>query len=392
MQDTAARREANRRKLTELTVTQIKPPDHGNVVLWDQLLPAFGLRLSHTGKRVWIVALRRPGKKSVSKIRIGASPSMTLAEARAKGRQLMGTGAPAAPITFAALVDEFLEHGRTKKGRELRQNTLGQYRRAFERGAAPLSKRPLTEITRRDVAGLLAAVAKKSGGPTAALLRSMLARLFGYAIGSGHIEHNPASFTPGYEVPKRSRVLSDAELRALWQATQDATADEPNDYSMVLRLSLWTGTRRGEAGGLRWSELPDGGVWKLSPERTKNGRELVLPLAEQTRDALAAWPRLADRDHLFGATSANGFSNWSRSKAKLDQRLRFNRDFDVHDLRRTTETRLAALGVQKHVANLVLNHGVPAVTTAYDHHDYMAEKREALQKWADKLDDIVCAA
>ena len=131
----------------------------------------------------------------------------------------------------------------------------------------------------------------------------MLARLFGYAIAVGHIEHNPASFTPGYAVPKRSRVLSDHELRALWQATQDATADDPDDYSMVLRLCLWTGVRRGEAGGLRWSELTDG-IWTLPPERTKNGRELVLPLAEQTRDALAGWPRLSGRDRLFGATSA----------------------------------------------------------------------------------------
>ena len=61
MQDTGARREPNRRKLTEFTVTQIKPPERGNVIMWDQLLPRFGVRLSHTGKRVWVVALRDRG-------------------------------------------------------------------------------------------------------------------------------------------------------------------------------------------------------------------------------------------------------------------------------------------------------------------------------------------
>jgi integrase len=387
MHDTGVRREPNRRKLTELTVTQIKPPVHGNVIVWDQLLPGFGVRLSHTGKRVWVVQLRRPGATAPGRIRIGALPRMNLAEARTKARQMMGDGAPAAPVAFKGLVDEFLAHARSKKGRSLRQNTLDQYRRAFERYAVSLNKRPVAEIARREIAALLAGVAKNTGAPTAAMVRSLLARLFGYAIAVGHIEHNPASFTPGYEVPKRSRVLSDAELRALWQATQDATADEPDDYSMVLRLCIWTGVRRGEAGGLRWSELTDG-IWTLPAARTKNGRELILPLAEQTRDALAEWPRLADRDCLFGATSAHGFSNWSRSKAKLDQRLRFNRDFDVHDCRRTVETQMAKLGIQKHVVNLILNHAVGPVTAAYDHYDYISEKRDAMQLWANRLAEI----
>ena len=77
---------------------------------------------------------------------------MSLAEARTKARQMMGEGAPDAPVAFKALVDDFLEHARTKKGRQLRQNTLDQYRRAFKLYAAPLNKRPVAEITRREVA------------------------------------------------------------------------------------------------------------------------------------------------------------------------------------------------------------------------------------------------
>ena len=50
-----------RKKLTEIAITR-KPPARGRVEVWDSVLPAFGIRISSTGRRTWMVAMRRPGK------------------------------------------------------------------------------------------------------------------------------------------------------------------------------------------------------------------------------------------------------------------------------------------------------------------------------------------
>ena len=53
---------------------------------------------------------------------------------------------------------------------------------------------------------------------------------------------------------------------------------------------------------------------------------------------------------------------------------------------------MASIGIQKEIVNRILNHGVSAMDTTYDHHDYFGEKRAALQLWADKLEQIVRAS
>ncbi len=77
-------------KLTERTVTRLKPPT-GRVFVdvWDQTLPAFGIQLRATGRRAWIIAVRRPGKSTTSRIKIGDPATMSLADARERARELM---------------------------------------------------------------------------------------------------------------------------------------------------------------------------------------------------------------------------------------------------------------------------------------------------------------
>ena len=60
-----------------------------------------------------------------------------------------------------------------------------------------------------------------------------------------------------------------------------------------------------------------------------------------------------------------------------------------HDLRRTARTNLASLGVSPFIAELILGHQQKGVHEVYDVHRYQAEKREALERWANRLRDIV---
>jgi integrase len=61
-----------------------------------------------------------------------------------------------------------------------------------------------------------------------------------------------------------------------------------------------------------------------------------------------------------------------------------------HDLRRTVETRLAALRVPKEIRDRVLNHITPGVGSKhYNLHDYADEKRDALNRWAKFVNALV---
>jgi integrase len=362
-----------RKRLTDLAVARLK--DQGEV--WDTLLPAFGIRIGARTK-TWIVATRRPGARHPVRLRIGAYPELGVAEARAKAREMLAGGAPAAPVLFKDQIEPFLQHGRSRKGRPLRSASLRVYRVILNGTAQPLHGKAIADIRRRDIADLLATVERSSGAPMASLTRATLGRLWSWMLATDRADASPVAGAPSYEVPKRSRVLSDAELRALWAATE-----EPVHYHLIVRLLLLTGCRRGEVGGMRWNEL-DGSIWTIPSSRAKNHRQLVLPLPQQAVRELERAPRLAGRDCLFGQGS-RGFAGWSTAKARLDKDLRFNASWSSHDLRRTVETRLAGLGIVKEVRSRILNHDVGAIEDAYQHHDFMVEKRQALQMWADEL-------
>jgi integrase len=372
-----AKREANRRRLTDLAVARLKDPG----IVWDTLLPAFGIRIGSKG-RTWIVATRRPGKRHPARLRVGAYPDLGVAEARTRAREMMVTGAPAEPIKFKALAEDFLEHGRSRKGRSWRPATLSAYRAALLVAAGPLHHRHVGDIRRRDIADLLRVVARDRGATMAALTRAALGRMWSWLLEVDRVDYSPVTGSPVYEVGKRSRVLSDAELRAIWAATE-----APTDYHLIVRLLLWTGARRGEVGGMRWSELSDG-TWSVPAARTKSHRELVLPLPRQAQGVLDSRPRFVGRELLFGH-GPRGFAGWSTAKAALDKQLRFNKPWGPHDCRRTVETRLAELGIVKEIRSRLLNHDVGEIESVYQHHTFLQEKRQALQMWADELARIV---
>jgi integrase len=93
---------------------------------------------------------------------------------------------------------------------------------------------------------------------------------------------------------------------------------------------------------------------------------------------------------LFG-TRADGFTNWQRGKAALDERSGV-RDWVVHDLRRTVATKLADIGIMPHIIEQALNHqsghkgGVAGI---YNRSTYEREVRNALAIWHDHLRSIV---
>lgn len=135
---------------------------------------------------------------------------------------------------------------------------------------------------------------------------------------------------------------------------------------------------------MRWLEVA-GNVWTIPREKVKKDRPHAVPLTTTALEILAGLsclPRVLD-DNGFVFTTTGGksaSSNFAKVKRRLDE-LSGVTGWTIHDIRRTVRSKLAELGVPREVARKVLNHEDGKVDRIYNRHEYLAEKREALETW-----------
>jgi integrase len=154
----------------------------------------------------------------------------------------------------------------------------------------------------------------------------------------------------------------------------------------------FTGLRRDEVGGLRWSEVNlDAGVLNIPNSRTKNKRALTLTLPEPVLAILRAIPR-RDAPCVFGDPQA-GFRSWSHHKKLLDARLAAAgtplATWRLHDWRRTFRSGLGRLAVPPHIAELAIGHVRKGLEATYDRYHYGNEIADAHRRWAAHLTAVL---
>lgn len=313
---------------------------------------------------------------------------------------------------------EFIDrHARAKN----KASTVHENEGFIERELKPRWRgRKIQSISRHDIVDLVDAIAHGKQAPdgsvaepgrpqSAVRVRALLSKAFSWFAAKSIVADNPFR---DVEVPApptaRDRVLSDDEIRWLWQAT--ASIGWP--FGDLARLLLLTAQRRDEVAAGSWSEFTlevEEPLWSIPSERTKNGRRQNLPLAPQVARIIHALPRPKGKDGEAGLfiLSTNGetpISGYSRAKKKIDETmLAIARKeladtslalepWTLHDLRRTAASGMARLGIAVHVVEAVLNHKsgkISGVAAIYNRHDYAREKREALMAWANLVDSIV---
>jgi integrase len=314
-----------------------------------------------------------------ARVKLGQDPAGDKAEGRRRAAE-----------TFEVVSRKFLAF---QKG-ELRPGSYRQVERHILHHASKLNEDQLAAIDRRRVASLITDIKDESGTVTANRVGSTLSYLFTWAMGQGLAEANPVIGVAKFSEQPRERVLSDAELRLIWNAAGD------DHFGAIVRLLTLTGQRADEIASLRWSEIADD-VITLPPERTKNKRLHRVPLSGPAGTILAAQPRRAGddgklRDLVFGV-GQRGFSGWSRCKERLDERIAAENGkplpgWVIHDLRRSVVTGMGNLGVQPHIIEAVLNHitgSRSAISRVYNRNSYEPEKRRALDLWADHVMALV---
>ena len=196
---------------------------------------------------------------------------------------------------------------------------------------------------------------------------------------------NPVTFTVRQEEKRRERVLNDAELRAIWKATEG-----DGDYARIVRLCLLTGCRREEMGGLRWDEV-DIDRLVIARDRMKGDSTHEVPLLAMIAATLPERPE-GSEGCVFGRRGM-GFSGWSKSKQALEAKITGTgvkmSTWGLHDLRRTFSTRLHDAGIEPIVVEALLAHKQQGVAAIYNRASFREAKSAALNRWHAILAGII---
>jgi integrase len=409
--------------LTPVRIRNLKPPAAGLLDIADGAAPGLCLRISAHGKWTWTLRIKGPdggfrrfglgdftdthglawARREAEKLRQqvrhnGRDPHQERKE-RAAAR---AAKAERDHLTLGVLVEDWRDRHLCSRRPRYAAEAVRALRTAF----VEAWNKPAEDIDRKTVKRVLdglarsgRAVARRRGiegngaaiqGRTAAYGRAC----FAWAMKDERVSSNPfAAALPS--LPKapatRERVLSDGELVAVWRAAETADSDV---FGRLVRLLILTGQRREELAQMAWPEISaDRQTWTIPGSRTKNGKPHLVPLSEMARGLLPAEPDAAERgaDLVFPGQRGTPFAGWSKSKAQIDKDSGVT-GWRIHDLRRTLATGLQALGVRLEVTEAVLNHisgSRAGIVGVYQRHEWAAEKRAALDAWAEHVRRIL---
>jgi|SRR5579871_1575615 len=416
--------------LTERTIRALKPQG-SRIALRDNGTPGLELRVGKGGTKTFAVRYTL-ADGTRRRLNLGRWPALSLAEARAMALVEMGKAEKGG--------DPALDRKRAREEARHREvRTVADLAEAlFEAGGV----RPSTDAYRRwlwrkhlkpsfgdtrpeDVAPgrtrrFIREIGTSAGGITANRSLALLKRILNFGVEEEHIGSNPiARVGPTFVEVSRARVLTEAELAALWEVAERTKApvrqgtkqrdDLAVSRAMAIGVLLCAVTlqRAGEVAGVRRSELDlDAKLWLLPAERSKSRREHVIPLTDAAialiREALALADlrrgdrQASDADPLFPSPrdAARPVARMSLGRAMARMcRAADIENASAHDLRRTGATMMASerIGVLSEVVSRVLNHAPPGprVSGIYNRHRYLPEKRRALEAWEGQLMEIV---
>jgi integrase len=291
-------------------------------------------------------------------------------------RLLRGESATGGGLTFSAVAADFLERHVSR----LALRTQKEYQRAVDRFLPAWRDRPVAGITRTDLVTELDKYGDKYGPVARNHALAILGSLFTFALKRDAVPVSPALKIDRAPEHPRERWLRDAELARVW------TAFERIGYPWGFwgQLLALTGQRREQCALLRWEDIDfNDAVWYA---RQKGDREVLVPLAPRALELL----RSLDPEptgYVFRSNRGDGpIRAHSYGKQLVDAALTESGPalphWIFHDLRRTVSTGLARLKVQPHIRELVLGHAVmDRLVKTYDRHDYLDEKRDALEAW-----------
>ncbi len=365
------------------------------------------LFVSPSGTKSWRYDFRLEGGQRRT-LTIGRFPDISLADARdahreARGQLAKGTDPSAAKQaskrafteaykdSFKAIALEWVDMMKGSKWGEGHSTRVIQ---RLEKHLFPLLRtRPVTEITAQELLGTLN---RTKAVYTRHRLRGLAEQIFSYAIATGRAQQNPATqlkgALPAHRTEHYAAITDPVELGRLL-----VEIDHANRTPIVLgalRLSILLFQRPGEIRGMRWSEIKwEKKSWEIPETRMKMQNAHVIPLSTQALAILEELRPLTEHRGVYVFPGQRGASR-PISDATVGKALRdmgYDKEtITPHGFRATARTLLdEELGKRVDLIETQLAHQVrDPLGRAYNRTEFLDQRREMMQRWADYLDEL----
>jgi integrase len=390
---------SNTRILTDTKIKQAKPKDKEY-----KLTDGKGLLLvvKPNGSKLWRRRIYVNGRETM--FAIGRYPDFSLADARNSAQEAFKLAREgvnpasrrkaARALTAAEQASTFRAIGKVwlaKKEKEWVNATLRQRQRLLTHYIFPtLGDLPVKEINSASVLNVLEKIHKAAPTQTA-FARQCISGIMGQAIIRGLADADPVYILRGeHRAPKtvHHRPLQRVEIKPFLERLQAAHMQEQT--RIAVRLAFWTLCRSCEVIGARWDEFDlDAATWSIPRARMKKREVHTVPLPRQAVTALKALRMLMpDREVLFPNARDPRRPAAATYLNKAVTRLRFE-GFTAHGIRSTGSTFLNEMKFRSEVIDRQLSHVERNKTKAsYNHAEYIDERRDMMQWWADMLDAL----
>jgi integrase len=255
-----------------------------------------------------------------------------------------------------------------------------------------LGQKPLSQVMAADVQTLVFRKRDNGKESAAAQIRSLIKRIFDYAVVCGVAQANPAMALPTRFITKvrpRTRVLTPDEVRVYLHTLYRSNIRR--QFKLALHLILLTLVRKAELLLAQWKDVDlEGGEWKIPAENSKTEQPHTVYLSTQATELFQELKALAGGS-VWVMPGRSGlskpFSHNAMNQAMGSITFEIP-PFTIHDLRRTGSTLLHGKGFASDVIEKSLNHQIKEVRRVYNRAEYAEQRRQMLQFWADYVEDL----
>lgn len=392
-----------------------------------------GLRIEKSTKGIisFFYRYRHPVSNQIKQIKLGVYPELSLAQARVKLLELKAKRASGidprsfieerkrqaekkfvesskSVFTIEDMVELYLtqliedhitESGERIAGTRVRKGQIETRRTLTYDVVSVIGNRDAAKLSRKEISELIMGIVNRGAPVQAGCVLRELCLAYDHAIGFDWFSEdfsNPAEKakrTLKQKVKltnsKGNRAFSDKELSKFIRWLPESKLSM--SVKGVFLLTIWTGCRTGEICTARWEHVDlDKGTLHLPSTKSRTKRDVQL--SRQAVDYLRSI-KLVTGEYLFPSQKTKKALTQNHLTSQT-WHLRKNGDMlDIehwtpHDLRRTVRTGLARLRVSNEVAEAVLGQAPKGIVGTYNLHQYEDECREALQMWADHIEQL----
>lgn len=362
------------------------------------------LEVPPTGKKRWRFRFSWQGKER--RISLGVYPDISLKQARdrcqearaqvADGVAPGGTRKSVAPAEHALKdVAEAWITAKKASWRDTHLETINQRLSAYIYPS--LGQRGISTLTPQDFLAAIRVIEKRGALEAAARTLNICSQVCRYAVACGIMESDPCRDLRGaLTVGKRGHfaAITDAKRAGmLMRSIQEYGGSA--QVRLALLLAAYTFVRPGNIRGAEWEEIRwDSEEWLIAADKMKGHREHIVPLSRQALQVLKELLEIRlSQNEAFIFPAVHRTKDKRMSEGTLNAALRImgfgNDEMTAHGFRAMASTLLNEQGWRPDVIERQLAHVEKnKVRGAYNRAEYITERRQMMQAWADYLDQL----